>query len=131
MNKWLLIKLNTKKEDIEILLQELNDWLEKFENIEYDISEDDNVIKIYIVWSNNQTLKDYALQWKFIKELWLKYNLFNTNDYLKYFELYDIIDKDTKSNINELDKLIVKVEDNDPKLLDIMTQLKNKWKKIK
>lgn len=109
-------------------IQVLTDSLSEIKDIQLDIDYNDTHIFINILKPNINSLKDLSIEWKIIKEFWLKFNLFNNSNYLSFFKLLEYSEKVDSSKSN-IDNLIYKVPENDTKVLDILSQIKIKWKK--
>ena len=126
--KFLKVTLSIKYiENTDKLLLELDEWLSS-DNIDMNIEENEKDITIFIAKGENAVnLKDFALEWKIIKEIGLKYNLFTETNYLQSFEINETKNTKEKKPLSdeEIQNRITKVPDNDPKLLDILNQIKN------
>ena len=121
------------------LSMKLEEVLLNIKDISFVFEENEKDTNLLIVKNNKEinTLKDVANEGKIVKEFWIKNNLFNDKNYIKFFTIKEIEietnwneENEKSKKIDELDKLIAKVPENDEKVLDIMKQL-NKIKKTK
>jgi len=121
------------------LSMKLEEVLLNIKDISFVFEENEKDTNLLIIKNNKEinTLKDVANEGKIVKEFWIKNNLFNDKNYIKFFTIKEIEietnwneENEKSKKIDELDKLIAKVPENDEKVLDIMKQL-NKIKKTK
>jgi len=118
-----------KEIDIEELLVKIEDELDKNIIIE-SIKENENIyIFIRNTTKETNSLIDFIEEWKIIKKLWIKFKIFDNNNYKQFFSMVEISNnKNNENQIEDLDKFITKVPKNDPKIVDILNQIKKKKK---
>lgn len=133
-------QVKNDKEDIFIKLEELIS--ESLPDLEYDFLED-SIILYRNNYINNDSISfiDYLEEGKILKNFLIENDIANENNYKQFFSLQkrelDIYNSEIEQANeqewqqervllpSELDALIVKVDKNDPKLLDVLNKIKN------
>jgi len=115
--------------DLDEFLVSLEDKLN--ENIIIENVKEKDKTSIFIRNINKETnsLTDFIEEWKIIKTLGIEFKIFNDQNYKQFFSMTELPQKDNnQENIEDLDKFLTKVPKNDPKLVDILNQIKKKKK---
>lgn len=132
--KILKVKYPINWEENDLLILNIEDSLNELNitMLKFDIIENKNDIEIILSkWNNVKWLNDFIEEWKILKNIWIKNNIFNNTNYANFFKINDIENtNNTDDNIQmkTLDKLLVKVDKDDSKIVDILEQLKKKTK---
>lgn len=97
------------------------------EDLIYDFSSDEIIVYREKFLGNDAiSFVDYMEEWKILKNFLLENNLATEENYKNFFSLkkeeLTTAEKQQKSP-EELDKLIAKVDKNDPKLLDVLSKI--------
>lgn len=126
------VKLPQNQDDIsEKFLQLEEEFFIFSKNLEYDFS--DQKITLYnLDFKDNENISfyDYLEEGRVLKKFLLENNFASEDNYKSFFKLIKIENKSTEHNpIEQLDSLIIKVDKNDSKLVEVLQKIEQLKKK--
>lgn len=126
------VQLPQNQDDIsEKFLQLEEEFLIFSKNLEYDFS-NQKIILYNLDFKDHENISfhDYLEEGRVLKKFLLENNFANEGNYKSFFKLIKIEEKSNEYNsVEQLDSLIAKVDQNDPKLVEVLQKIEQLKKK--